>query len=95
MTDFISNTATAAMFIPILLGLSVALNVHPELLVLTCGLCVLLSFITPIGTPPFTLVYATRKVGRRDMAKAGIVISVPTAIAICLFLLAVDHLGIF
>lgn len=56
MTDFISNTATAAMFIPILLGLSVALNVHPELLVLTCGLCVSLSFITPIGTPPFTLV---------------------------------------
>jgi hypothetical protein len=29
------------------------------------------------------------------MAKAGIVISVPTAIAICLFLLAVDHFGIF
>jgi sodium-dependent dicarboxylate transporter 2/3/5 len=95
ITNFISNTATAAMFIPILLGLSVALNVHPELLVLTCGLCVSLSFITPIGTPPFTLIYATKKVSRRDMAKAGIVITVPAAIAICLFLLAVDHFGIF
>lgn len=95
ITNFISNTATAAMFIPILLGLSVALNVQPELLVLTCGLCVSLSFITPIGTPPFTLIYATKKVSRRDMAKAGIVITVPAAIAICLFLLAVDYFGIF
>ncbi|MBI0582024.1 MAG: SLC13/DASS family transporter [Methanomassiliicoccales archaeon] len=95
ITNFISNTATAAMFIPILLGLSIALNVQPELLVLTCGLCVSLSFITPIGTPPFTLIYATKKVSRRDMAKAGIVITVPTAIVICLFLLAFGHFGVF
>lgn len=95
ITNFISNTATAAMFIPILLGLSIALNVQPELLVLTCGLCVSLSFITPIGTPPFTLIYATKKVSRRDMAKAGIVIAVPTAIAISLFLLAIDYFGVF
>jgi len=83
------------MFIPILLSLSTALGVHPELLVLTCGLCVSLSFITPIGTPPFTLIYATKRVGRRDMAKAGIAIAVPTVIAICLFLLAVDYFGVF
>jgi sodium-dependent dicarboxylate transporter 2/3/5 len=95
ITNFISNTATAAMFIPILLSLSMALGVHPELLVLTCGLCVSLSFITPIGTPPFTLIYATKKVSRRDMAKAGIAITVPTVIAICLFLLAVDYFGVF
>jgi len=95
ITNFISNTATAAMFIPILLSLALALGVPPELLVLTCGLSVSLSFITPIGTPPFTLIYATRKVSRRDMAKAGIVITVPAAIAICLFLLAVDYFGLF
>jgi hypothetical protein len=29
------------------------------------------------------------------MAKAGIVITVPAAIAICLFLLAVDYFGLF
>ncbi len=95
ITNFISNTATAAMFIPILLSLSIALGVPPELLVLTCGLCVSLSFITPIGTPPFTLIYATKKVSRKDMAKAGIVIAVPAAVAICLFLLAVDYFGVF
>lgn len=95
ITNFISNTATAAMFIPILLSLSIALDLHPELLVLTCGLCVSLSFITPIGTPPFTLIYATKRVSRRDIAKAGVVITVPAAISICLFLLAVDYLGIF
>ncbi len=95
LTNFISNTATAAMFIPILLGLSRSLGVSPELLVLTCGLSVSLSFITPIGTPPFTLIYSTKRVTRRDMAKAGIVITVPSILAICLFLLAADTLGLF
>lgn len=95
ITNFISNTATAAMFIPILLSLSMALGVPPELLVLTCGLCVSLSFITPIGTPPFTLIYATKKVSRRDMAKAGIAIAVPMAVAICLLLLVAEALGAF
>jgi len=95
LTNFISNTATAAMFIPILLGLSVALNVQPELLVLACGLCVSLSFITPIGTPPFTLIYATKKVGRRDLAKAGIVITVPAVVMVCLFLMVADMVGLF
>lgn len=95
ITNFISNTATAAMFIPILIGLSVALGVSPELLVLTCGLSVSLSFITPIGTPPMTLVYSTKKVTRRDMAKAGVVITVPVALTICLFLLALSTFGWF
>jgi len=95
ITNFISNTATAAMFIPILLGLSIALDVSPELLVLTCGLSVSLSFITPIGTPPFTLIYATKKVSRRSMAKAGLVITVPAVVAVCLLLMLYDLLGAF
>ncbi|MCG7843954.1 MAG: SLC13 family permease [Methanomassiliicoccales archaeon] len=95
MTNFISNTATAAVFIPILLGLSTALDVSPELLVLSCGLCVSISFITPIGTPPMTLIYSTKKVSRRDMAKAGLVITVPAALTICLFLLVLNTIGWF
>ncbi|MBN1110237.1 MAG: SLC13/DASS family transporter [Methanomassiliicoccales archaeon] len=95
ITNFISNTATAAMFIPILLGLSRALDVSPQLLVLTCGLCVSLSFITPIGTPPITLVYSTKMVGRGDLARAGLAITVPAAVVICLFLLFFDTFGLF
>ncbi|HUT27894.1 MAG TPA: SLC13 family permease [Methanomassiliicoccales archaeon] len=95
ITNFISNTATAAMFIPILLGLSRALGLSPQLLVLTCGLCVSLSFITPIGTPPITLIYSTKKVSRRDIAKAGVVIAVPVILTISLFLLGLDSFGMF
>jgi len=95
ITNFISNTATAAMFIPILLGLSRALGLSPQLLVLTCGLCVSISFITPIGTPPITLIYSTKKVNRRDIAKAGVVIAVPVILMISLFLLGLDSVGMF
>ncbi len=95
LTNFISNTATAAMLIPILLGLARALDVSPQLLVLTCGLCVSLSFITPIGTPPITLIYSTKRVSRRDLAKAGVVITVPVALAVCFFLLAMEAFGLF
>jgi di/tricarboxylate transporter len=42
-----------------------------------------------------TLVYSTKKVTRRDMAKAGVAITVPVALAICFFLLALNIFGWF
>ncbi len=51
----------SGMFIPMPVGLSRSLGVSPErALVLTCGLSVSLSFITPIGTRLHPRCYSTR-----------------------------------
>lgn len=81
MSNFMSNTATAAILAPVLIGMSSSLGVDPKLLVLVCGLGVSLSFVTPIGTPPFTLIFSTGIVSRRDIALGGIRVTFP-AVAI-------------
>ena len=81
-SNFMSNTATAAILAPILIGMSDELMVDPKLLVLVCALSVSVSFITPIGTPPFTLIYSTGIISRRDLARSGLRLSIPAVLAI-------------
>ncbi|UCE81076.1 MAG: SLC13/DASS family transporter [Methanobacteriota archaeon] len=76
-SNFMSNTATAAILAPILIGMSDELMIDPKLLVLVCGLSVSISFITPIGTPPFTLIYSTGIISRKDLWRSGLRISLP------------------
>jgi sodium-dependent dicarboxylate transporter 2/3/5 len=81
-SNFMSNTATAAILAPILIGMSDELMVDPKLLVLVCALSVSISFITPIGTPPFTLIYSTGIISRRDLARSGLRVSLPAVFVI-------------
>jgi sodium-dependent dicarboxylate transporter 2/3/5 len=81
-SNFMSNTATAAILVPILIGMSDELMVDPKLLVLVCALSVSISFITPIGTPPFTLIYSTGIISRRDLARSGLRLSLPAVFLI-------------
>jgi len=46
------------------------------------GFAVGISFITPIGTPPITLIYSTGSVTRRDLARTGLIIGVPATLAV-------------
>ncbi|MEM0448413.1 MAG: DASS family sodium-coupled anion symporter [Methanomassiliicoccales archaeon] len=85
ITNFVSNTASAAMLAPIMIGVSSALGIDPKYLALTVGFCVSLAIITPIGTPSMTLIYSTGQVSRKAMAAAGLVVSalaVPLIVAI-------------
>ncbi len=81
-SNFMSNTATAAILIPILIGMADELMVDPMLLVLVCGLSVSVSFITPIGTPPFTLIYSTGILSRKDLVRSGLRVSLPAVMVI-------------
>jgi len=94
MSNFMSNTATAAILAPILIGMSLPLGVDPKLLVLVCGLSVSISFITPIGTPPFTLIYSTGMVSRRDLARSGLRMTVPAVLTICSLVYLMVHFGL-
>jgi sodium-dependent dicarboxylate transporter 2/3/5 len=93
-SNFMSNTATAAILAPILIGMSSELMVDPKLLVLVCSLSVSISFITPIGTPPFTLIYSTGVVSRRDLARSGLRISVPAALLLATLVYLMVEFGL-
>jgi sodium-dependent dicarboxylate transporter 2/3/5 len=83
ISNFLSNTASAAVFIPILLSLASEMETNLRLLVLPAAMVLTLSFITPIGTPPITLIYSLGKIDRRELAKIGILVAIP-AVFICI-----------
>ncbi|MBA3044966.1 MAG: SLC13 family permease [Candidatus Thermoplasmatota archaeon] len=94
ISNFLNNTASAAIFIPILIALASSMDVNIRLLVLPVALILSLSFITPIGTPPITLMYSLGKVTRVELAKIGILITIP-AVFICVFMVyLLNYLGL-
>ncbi|MDH4122938.1 MAG: SLC13 family permease [Thermoplasmata archaeon] len=93
-SNFMSNTATAAILAPILIGMSASLGVDPKFLVLVCGLSVSLSFLTPIGTPPFTLIYSTGMISRLDLAKGGARVTLPAVFIVAIIVFVMVELGL-
>ena len=80
-----SNTATGAIFIPIVASMA-ALNNWPPLPILAgITLSSSLAFLLPMGTPPNALVYEQGKVHTKEMAKNGLVLTITAIITISLF----------
>ena len=72
LTELTSNTATTQMILPILASLSVAVKVHPLLLMIPATLSASCAFMLPVGTPPNAIVFGTGEVRMQDMMKSGI-----------------------
>lgn len=81
ITQFIQNTATAAMFVPVLIGISESLGIPAELMVIPVVWAVSMTFLMPPGTAPNAIVHGIGKIKAIDMVKAGIL---PTIFAIIL-----------
>ena len=72
LTEFMSNTASAAMMLPLLFSLSNHLHINPMILVLPATIAASYGFMLPAGTPPNAMVFSSGYVPQRDMIKAGL-----------------------
>lgn len=80
-----SNTATAAIFIPVVASMA-ALNHWPPLPFLAgITLSSSLAFLLPMGTPPNALVYEQGRIQIKEMIKNGIVLTIIAIIMISVF----------
>jgi len=73
MTTFISNSATAALLIPIITNLP---GIPALPVTLAVAIAASLSMALPISTPPNAIAYGTGEVGTADMARVGVPITV-------------------
>lgn len=73
-TEFISDTACAAMFSPIVIHASEQLGVSPMPFMIALMMAVSNNYATPIATPPNTLVYATGGYKFSDFARVGLIL---------------------
>jgi sodium-dependent dicarboxylate transporter 2/3/5 len=71
-TEMISNTATAALLLPIAGSLATSMNLNPILLMAPVAVATSYGFIMPVGTPPNAIVHSTGFISVKRMAKAGI-----------------------
>lgn len=79
ITQFIQNTATAAIMAPVLVSLAVPLNISPAALVIPMALGVSMAFLMPSATAPNAIVFSKAKIKVKDMLKLG---ALPTAFAL-------------
>ena len=101
LSNFISNTATAALMIPILTvvceGMGDKLSVIGGTSTMLIGIAVAASaaMTLPISTPPNAIAYSTGLIDQKDMAKTGIVVGFLTLIIGFTLLVIVGKAGIF
>jgi sodium-dependent dicarboxylate transporter 2/3/5 len=75
-TEFASNTAMASTILPILAGLSVALEVNPMILMIPATISCSTAFMLPIATPPNAIVFGSGYIRIRDMVRIGLILNV-------------------
>ena len=82
LTEFTSNTASAALLVPIFISVAESLGVNPLGLSLIIGLGASCAFMLPVATPPNAIAFGTGMVSQRDMIKAGFVLNILSIIFI-------------
>lgn len=82
LTEITSNTATATIFIPLMIAFAVGMNIDPMLLMLPVAIASSYAFMLPVATPPNAIVFSSRQVDMMTMAKTGFWLNIVAAIII-------------
>ena len=83
LTQFMSNTASAALLCPIGIAIAQNLGASPKAVVMAIAVAASCAFATPVGTPPNTLVLGPGGYKFADYVKCGCGL-VAVAFAVCL-----------
>jgi sodium-dependent dicarboxylate transporter 2/3/5 len=69
--ELMSNTAGAALLLPIMASLASNLDVNPILLMAPVAIATSFGFMMPVGTPPNAIVFGSGYISAKKMAKFG------------------------
>jgi len=75
LTELVSNTASAALLVPIFLGVAGSLGLPPPLFAAAIAVSASCAFMLPVATPPNAIVYATEQVPQATMMRCGLVLN--------------------
>ncbi|MDC9606941.1 DASS family sodium-coupled anion symporter [Xenorhabdus griffiniae] len=75
LTEFTSNTASAALLVPIFATVAEALGMPIVVLTMIIGIGASCAFMLPVATPPNAIVYGTGYIKQVEMVRVGIVLN--------------------
>ena len=84
LTELSSNTASAALLVPIFAAVAVDMGVPITQFVLPLTVAASCAFMLPIATPPNAIVFASGKIKQRDMIRIGLVLNLVFAMILTL-----------
>ncbi|MGN0205388.1 MAG: SLC13 family permease [Coprococcus sp.] len=90
LTNFMSNTATTALMVPIAVSLAQSLNADPRAVVIATVIAGSCAYATPIGMPANTMVVGLGGYKFNDYVKAGLPL-ILVSFVICMVLLPVMY----
>lgn len=76
LTEFTSNTASAALLVPLFISIAESLGAPPLGLALIIGIGASCAFMLPVATPPNAIVFGTGYIKQSQMIKAGLWLNV-------------------
>ena len=82
LTEFTSNTASAALLVPIFISIAQSLGMPEIGLALIIGLGASCAFMLPVATPPNAIVFGSGQVKQSEMVKAGFVLNLVCIVVI-------------
>ena len=74
LTELTSNTATAALAMPLMAGVAGGIGIPPIPLMITAALACSMAFMLPVATPPNAIVFGHGGMRISDMVRAGILL---------------------
>ncbi len=84
LTELTSNTATAALGMPLMVGVAQGLGLEALPLMTAAALAASMAFMLPVATPPNAIVFGSRAIRSKDMARAGVGLNIISILAITL-----------
>jgi sodium-dependent dicarboxylate transporter 2/3/5 len=69
--EIASNTAIAAILMPIMAVTAVSMGVNPIVLMMTAAVCASIGFMLPVATPPNAVAFGSGYIDARDLLRSG------------------------
>ncbi|WP_108650505.1 SLC13 family permease [Dongshaea marina] len=85
LTELASNTASAALLVPVFATVAEALGVSPIVMSVLIGVAASCAFMLPVATPPNAIVFASGHIRQREMMRMGIVLNLICTLLLTIF----------
>ncbi|MEL7290333.1 MAG: DASS family sodium-coupled anion symporter [Pseudomonadota bacterium] len=76
LTEFASNTASAALLIPVFASVAEAFGMSPVILSVLIAVAASCAFMLPVATPPNAIVFGSGHIKQSEMMRVGILLNI-------------------